>query len=78
MAITNPVSEVDAAEAEKRFQLAPALELMKNLGEAVTEEGEQLVLLKRAAAERLRTMRRQGESLGDVVGRLVDEAKGEA
>ena len=78
MAITNPVSEVDAAEAQKRFQLAQARELIQNLGEAVTEEGDQLILLDAAVADRLRAIRQQGESLGDVVRRLVDKADGKA
>ena len=78
MAITNPGSEVDAAEAQKRFQLAQARELIQNLGEAVTEEGDQLILLDAAMADRLRAMRQQGESLGDVVRRLVDKADGKA
>ena len=75
MAVINDVSEVDAAEAAMRRRLAQARELMKNIDEAVTEEGDRLILLKAGVAERLQGMRRQGESLGDVVERLAAEGK---
>jgi hypothetical protein len=77
MAVTNIVSEVEAGEAVMRVRLAQARELMNNVDEAVTEEGDLLVLLKAAVAGRLQAMRKPGESLGDVILRLADNVEGE-